>query len=276
MLARMGNPLDNFPYQHPLRKKANHAIENFMDWLGLWSEAHCSAIKIGLLHELGVNCNCWFFLPGNLVTPSFLPATFLLQVADGYLTPPPVMGNQEHEETRKIKVKAIKVFVNRVASNFLRDNNSWNSLFTGSEDSKHFLKMLFWFFGNNGRGGIRNFPAREYDKKQDREIEVLRDFLFFLARYQWIVFRKDVLVPHMEDCIRILDHIRCLPDVIKVLGPETKSYPEGTYEAVYRVASSFPNPDPKAAWKGKDALKYALQCGSQAAHIHLTRTALGA
>lgn len=281
-LARMGNPMLHDSYRHPLHRSENRKVRSFDEWLDLWERAETSAVKIGLIHELGVNHELMYSKSGGF---NFAPAIFLLQIADGYLPPAVCIARAgqalEGEEMRRIEHKAICVLVNKVFSKFSVDDcglQTWSLLFRGTPDSDRFIEMVFWFFRSDNCGGICNFPDKGKLNPHDREIMVLKESLFLFARIPWnsqpIGFWKSKFTSHLEDCIRILDHIGRLYDVIKAVGPETKSYPKGTYDALFQVATSFYNPN--GAYIKEHALDYAVAHGSQAAHIHLARTALGA
>lgn len=281
-LARMGNPMLPDSYRHPLHRSENRKVRSFDEWLNLWESAETSAVKIGLIHELGVNHDLMYSKSGGF---NFTPAIFLLQIADGYLPPAVCIARAgqalEGEEMRRIEHKAICVLVNKVFSKFFvgdRGFQTWSLLFREAPDFDHFIEMVFWFFRSDNCGGICNFPDKEKLNPCDREIMVLKEFLFLFARIPWnsqsVGFWKSKFTSHLGDCIRILDHIGRLHDVIKTSGPETKSYPKGTYDALFEVANSFPNLH--GSYVKQHALSYAVAHGSQAAYIHLARTALEA
>ncbi len=280
LIDRMGDPLGSPAdplsyYKNPLWGPIK-TLSDFSQWLGEWERADMDYVRMGLLHELGADGKYWTF-EGKL---TYLPAIFLLQVADGYLVSPQL--SEGAVARHKLKVKASRVLVHKVFRGLIDERRWAEDLLV--EDSKpkrpdlvHFFKMLFWFFRHNGQGGICNFPAKKYIKPDDRELLIMKDFLRSFAKNPFREGETKAFLPYIEDCVRILDHIGCLKDYVSI---ETfEKYPPSTIEIFRKVACSGFSCDlgtaplTQALYEGRESAQLILLHGIRTGQIVLGKVA---
>lgn len=198
-------------------KKTNELIDftptwckSFDDWRKKWDRMTDYAEKIGWIHSLTINDNCW---EPQLTIP------FLCSISDGYLLEHNFVAPGEEEKPginvlrlrHEIALKALNV----LCSNFFKDQSKW--LWTVEHQSVR--DAIVQFFWDENSLEVKNFARWD---KENHQQTLLHKFLLDLVilgwhhagkfkRYGWSFVKHDEVTKEMRALrpifIEFLNHL---------------------------------------------------------------------